>query len=467
MKLLNKFSLLLLASSFAFTACERDYDAPPLAEPEYTGPAANLTIAELREQCAAATEDAPIIITQEQVIKAIVTANDESGNIFKKIYLQDETGAIEMEVDQNSVYNYYPVGQTVYVDLNRLSISVYGDEQQLGHPDGYLYRTPWEDFQTHVQKDGWAKPEEVVPIVIDDISTVNTDVDQYKFRLVQFTNVSFENGGKNPFAPEENYGEENIVDSHGNTLMVRTSSYANFASDILPEGKGNVTGILGRFRGTWQLTLRTIDDVADFTGTNDDQGGTDDTPAATETIFEEKFDQEGGQGSFTIENILLPQGSTYVWSATNYNEKYYMQASAYVNGANQESDSRLISPELDLTNKQNITLTFDHVFRNFGEDTHLNDLKLEVKEKGNDTWEEVTIPNYSTGEDNVFIPSGEIDLSAYSGKVIQFAFHYKSSTANALRWQIQNVKVTASTGGGSQGDSEGGGTLIEPIPTNE
>ena len=119
------------------------------------------------------------------------------------------------------------------------------------------------------------------------------------------------------------------------------------------------------------------------------------------------------------------------------------------------------------TNPAYITLTFDHVFRNFGEDTHLNDLKLEVKEKGNDTWEEVTIPNYSTGEDNVFIPSGEIDLSAYSGKVIQFAFHYKSSTANALRWQIQNVKVTASTGGGSQGDSEGGGTLIEPIPTNK
>ena len=37
-------------------------------------------------------------------MKAVITANDESGNIFKKIYLQDETGAIEMEVDQNSVY---------------------------------------------------------------------------------------------------------------------------------------------------------------------------------------------------------------------------------------------------------------------------------------------------------------------------------------------------------------------------
>lgn len=47
-------------------------------------------------------------------MKAVITANDESGNIFKKIYLQDETGAIEMEVDQNSVYNYYPVADGLY-----------------------------------------------------------------------------------------------------------------------------------------------------------------------------------------------------------------------------------------------------------------------------------------------------------------------------------------------------------------
>lgn len=464
MKLLNKFSLLLLSASFAFTACERDYDAPPLSEPEYTGPAANTTIAELRELGASATQDVPFVIAGDFVLKATVTGNDESGNIYKKIYFQDETSAIEMEVDQNSVYNYYPVGQVVYVNLKGLSISVYGDEQQLGHPDGYLYRTPWETFQEVVSKDGWANPENVKPTVIDDISTVNTNVDGYKFKLVQFTNVSFANGGKNIFAPESGYGEENIVDSHGNTLMVRTSNYADFAGQTLPAGRGNVTGILGRFNGTWQLTLRSINDVADFTGesTGDgEQGG------ETETILDEPFDQAGGIGSFTIEDILLPQGSTYVWSAANYNEKYYMQASAFVNGANQNSESRLVSPALDLTNRQNIILTFDHVFRNFGTDTHLNDLKLEVREQGGNSWEEVAIPNYSTGEDNVFIPSGEIDLSNYGGKTIQFAFHYKSSTENALRWQIQNVKVTATSGGGSQGGNTGdGGTPIEPIPTN-
>ena len=97
----------------------------------------------------------------------------------------------------------------------------------------------------------------------------------------------------------------------------------------------------------------------------------------------------------------------------------------------------------------------------FAADTHLEDLKLEVREEGGDVWTEVGIPTYSTGKDNKFVASGDIKLDTYTGKKIQFAFHYKSSTANALRWQIQNVKVTAVTGG----NTGNGGTVIEPTPT--
>jgi hypothetical protein len=90
MKLFNRISLLLI-SSLVFAACERDYDAPPLNEPKYDGPAANTTIEELRAMGATVGEDAPYTIGEEKVMKAVITANDESGNIFKKIYLQDET----------------------------------------------------------------------------------------------------------------------------------------------------------------------------------------------------------------------------------------------------------------------------------------------------------------------------------------------------------------------------------------
>lgn len=448
---------MLLLAFFALTSCERDYDAPPLSEPQYNGPAANTTIAQLRTMGASATEDTPYIVESEKIMKAVVTGNDESGNIYSKIFLQDETGAIEMEVAQNSVYNYYPVGQTVFVNLDGLSISVYGDEQQLGDPNGYLYRTPWETFQQKVVKSGWADASAAKPLVIDDISTINADPDKYKFRLVQFANVAFVNGGSHTFAPSSNYGEENISDSRGNTLMVRTSSYANFASKTLPTGRGNVTGILGRFRGNWQLTLRTAADVAGFTGGN---GGTDnpDKPATTETLLDESFGKDSGQGKFTIEDVTLPQGSTYVWKASNYNDSYYMMASAYVGGSNQNSESRLVSPSLNLTSKNHVTLTFKHTFKTFGADTHLSDLKLEVRESGSSAWQEVSIPTYSTGKDNVFVPSGDISLDVYAGKTIQFAFHYKSTTANALRWQIQDVKVTASENGNQ-------GTPIDPVPT--
>lgn len=458
MKLLRNISLPLIAS-LALFACERDYDAPLLTEPEYTGPAANITISELRTQNAAATDKAPIIITQDQVLKAVITGNDESGNIFKKIYLQDETGAIEMEVDQSSVYNYYPVGQTVYVDLNGLSISVYGDEQQLGHPEGYLYRTPWEDFEKHVSKDGWANPENAKPVVIDDISTINAAPDNYKFKLVQFTGVTFQNGGKGIFAPEDGYGEENITDSHGNTIMIRTSNYASFAGNKLPEGKGNVTGILGRFRGTWQLTLRTANDVSDFTGSNEEEGGNEggETPSGeTKTILEETF--ASSQGSFTIEDKELG-GLSYVWK---HDSSYgYMKGSAY-NGSNVAAESWLISPEIDLTNATSINLTFDHAINKVSVAPDLNQT-LAIAESGTNNWEKITGFTYPAGNSWDFVSSGNIDLSAYSGKKIKIAFQYKGTTESSGTWEVKNVKVTATIGGSTGGD---GGTTIEPTPSN-
>lgn len=460
MKLLRNISLPLIAS-LALFACERDYDAPLLTEPEYTGPAANITISELRTENAAAAEDAPIIITKDQVLKAVITGNDESGNIFKKIYLQDETGAIEMEVDQSSVYNYYPVGQTVYVDLNGLSISVYGDEQQLGHPEGYLFRTPWEDFEKHVSKDGWANPENAKPVVIDDISTINAAPDNYKFKLVQFTGVTFQNGGKGIFAPEDGYGEENITDSHGNTIMIRTSNYASFAGNKLPEGKGNVTGILGRFRGTWQLTLRTANDVSDFTGSNEEEGGNEggETPSGeTKTILEETF--ASSQGSFTIEDKQLPEGGTYVWKHDNYQNPGYMKASAYI-GSAKTAESWLISPVIDLSQATVATLTFDHTHK-FAGTPFENYLTLWITEANTENWKQLTIDKYGTNNDYTFVTS-TIDLSAYAGKTIKFAFKYVSDTTAAGTWEVKNVKVTATIGGSTSGD---GGTTIEPTPSN-
>lgn len=464
MKLLRNISLPLIAS-LALFACERDYDAPLLTEPEYTGPAANITISELRTQNAAATQDVPIIITQDQVLKAVITGNDESGNIFKKIYLQDETGAIEMEVDQSSVYNYYPVGQTVYVDLNGLSISVYGDEQQLGHPEGYLFRTPWEDFEKHVSKDGWANPENAKPVVIDDISTINAAPDNYKFKLVQFTGVTFQNGGKGIFAPEDGYGEENITDSHGNTIMIRTSNYASFAGNKLPEGKGNVTGILGRFRGTWQLTLRTANDVSDFTGSNEEGGNEGgETPSGETVLFQESFGTPEKSGNY------WPKIAEYTgFDNPGFFEDESGKADVRIGSAYpanvwfpKGSDINLKVKGINGQGATKATLKYQagcNVYKS-GETQDLNTLK--IKCNGTELPLSSKVVSGENQEGNKPFEFEIKDINISNNTTLEF---YTTAADNTYGLRLFSVKLyVPGSGSGSTGGD--GGTTIEPTPSN-
>lgn len=464
MKLLRNISLPLIAS-LALFACERDYDAPLLTEPEYTGPAANITISELRTENAAATQDVPIIITQDQVLKAVITGNDESGNIFKKIYLQDETGAIEMEVDQSSVYNYYPVGQTVYVDLNGLSISVYGDEQQLGHPEGYLFRTPWEDFEKHVSKDGWANPENAKPVVIDDISTINAAPDNYKFKLVQFTGVTFQNGGKGIFAPEDGYGEENITDSHGNTIMIRTSNYASFAGNKLPEGKGNVTGILGRFRGTWQLTLRTANDVSDFTGSNEEGGNEGgETPSGETVLFQESFGTPEKSGNY------WPKIAEYTgFDNPGFFEDESGKADVRIGSAYpanvwfpKGSDINLKVKGINGQGATKATLKYQagcNVYKS-GETQDLNTLK--IKCNGTELPLSSKVVSGENQEGNKPFEFEIKDINISNNTTLEF---YTTAADNTYGLRLFSVKLYV-PGSGSGSTGGGGGTTIEPTPSN-
>ena len=56
-----------------------------------------------------------------------------------------------------------------------------------------------------------------------------------------------------------------LVDDKGYELIVRTSSFADFANNPLPQGSGKIRGILTRFNNDYQLFVRTAADV-DMTG---------------------------------------------------------------------------------------------------------------------------------------------------------------------------------------------------------
>lgn len=298
MKILQNLFYMLIAS-LTMVSCDRTYDAPPLDEPKYEGPRANITIASLKQQFAGATQESPALITTDLILKAYVSANDESGNIYKQIFVQDETGAIPILADYNGVYGLYRVGQEVYVNLKGLCISVYGDEQQIGIPTGYLFRLLQPDFEAHVQMNGWPDKSKVQPKVITDISSINADAAAMTFRLIRLEGVYFVNGGTATFTTKDATSSQILKDSYGNPIDVRTSNYATFALETLPIGKGTVIAILGRFRGAWQLTIPTANDFFGFDGiVPGDKPIDPEEPGGGSTIFSENFGTPVKVGDF-------------------------------------------------------------------------------------------------------------------------------------------------------------------------
>lgn len=153
------------------------------------------------------------------------------------------------------------------------------------------------------------------------------------------------------------------------------------------------------------------------------------------TLYENTFETDPTK-EWTIENKKLATGLTLVWS---YNSSKYMKASAYYNKKNLEAESWLISPEIDATSEKNVYLSFQHVQKYFVNSS--NEFTLWAQKDGG-AWTQVTIPNYSTGKDWTLVDSGTIDLSAFAGGKIRFAFKYVSSSEAAGTWEIKNVKVT-------------------------
>lgn len=142
-------------------------------------------------------------------------------------------------------------------------------------------------------------------------------------------------------------------------------------------------------------------------------------------------------GDFTMNNVTLPEGSTYVWKHDTYNGDSYAKASGYV-GSPKNSESWLVSPLVDLTSADAAVLSFDHTGKFFGDMT--KEATVWAKKEGGE-WAQLTIPTYMTGGDYKFVNSGSIDLQAYLGGKMQFAFKYISTTAAAGTWEVKNVVV--------------------------
>lgn len=161
--------------------------------------------------------------------------------------------------------------------------------------------------------------------------------------------------------------------------------------------------------------------------------------ASRYTYFEDPMAEE--TGLFTIKDVTLPEGSTYVWKHDDYG---YYKASAYVGGKNLPSESWLVSSEIDLSEAQNPALKFDFAF-NFLNGNNASDfMKVKVStdyagDVKTATWTDLTYDGSKFNGWN-FIAQN-VDLAQYAGKKITLAFAYTSTDQCAPTAEIKNLAI--------------------------
>jgi hypothetical protein len=152
-------------------------------------------------------------------------------------------------------------------------------------------------------------------------------------------------------------------------------------------------------------------------------------------IFKEGFTKD--IGTFTQQQVV----GTYLWYWGSYNSGC-MQANAYNKGA---CESWLVSPVIDLTNRANPKLAFDHAV-NYGANLAVTTLTSAyistnyTTDVTKATWTKLSF-TYPTTYSFTFLNSGKIDLTDYANKKITIAFKYVSE-GTALAWEISNINLT-------------------------
>lgn len=162
-------------------------------------------------------------------------------------------------------------------------------------------------------------------------------------------------------------------------------------------------------------------------------------PDTGDAIFSETF-AASSLGQFTIENIDLPSGLDAVWKGS---ASYGAVATAYISSSktNLASDSRLISPVIDLSKATAPSLTFEHALNFFADlATASKEATVEIREDGGQ-WQTLEGVAYPSELGWSFVPSGSISLAKFAGKKIQIAFHYTSTAAKAGTWEVKNVII--------------------------
>ncbi len=174
-----------------------------------------------------------------------------------------------------------------------------------------------------------------------------------------------------------------------------------------------------------------------------DNGGTIVTPPTpTPTAFWKSLTATDATCDWTFENTEMAEGLEYVWSWKTYNNLSYLNGSSYLNTPH-AAVAYAVSPVVKLTDGE-FSVSFEHAAK-FQTNLRTDD-KFLIREEGATEWTELEIPTWPEAGAWTFVNCGNIDITAYAGKNVQFGFKYVGTDNSADTWEIRNLVITKSSG---------------------
>lgn len=255
------------------TGCQDHFDEWDLSAPA-ADIQANTTILEFKQAFWQESTNYCVEIPEREdgshyIVKGRVISSDREGNVFKCLYIQDETAALPISINQYSLYVNNRVGQEILIDLTGLYCGRYSGMFQIGaiqYDDktgdaGTTFLDP-EIFTLHRQLNGNPEPEKIDTIVIEDVSGMTGDPMKWQGQLVRFNNATFTNAN-NPSNDQlcnvyQSSGYNQALTGKFGDVNVRTSGYSDFWNTKLPKDACDVVGIAGYYASSgtpWQIIL--------------------------------------------------------------------------------------------------------------------------------------------------------------------------------------------------------------------
>ena len=413
-RLFNAF-LLLAMVGLVFTTCKKDYPEPPIQD---------LPVGTVYTIDQILAMEPGTVFTEDASVYGIITADEVSGNLYKAAFMQDRASGAAIELYLNAVSG-VRIGDSVRIYLKDVTYSVYNNLPQLSNfeADGHII------ILANLPKEKQIQPE------LTTIANINAG--QHLAGLVRLENVKFTE--QNTFADPTTYGNRTLIDpmNPSNSVIVRTSNYANFALDSLPQGVGNLVAIASVYNTTWQLIIRSAHEL-EFDGYV--PGGANDLPYCE--FFTSSF------GTYTTYDVKGAQHWEIDYSTA--------KMTGYENSTNNENEDWLISARVSLENVSSASMTMTYIaryFNNVNEDITVwvsSDYTSGDPNLAN--WEQVPA-SWTEGNNWNDFASTTCDLSQFVGKKVCVAVRYLSDNIKAGTIEVQSICI-----------QEGGGPTPPPGP---